>query len=68
MGYLDGSFDDVFSATISHSVLIFMYARQRTGLVNRNIIERNLCVDKKKFAFYKCCKTFALSDYKLFKA
>ena len=45
---------------ISCSVLIFMlYARPRSGLVNRNITERNFQVSMKKFAFYKCCETFA---------
>ena len=31
-----------------------LFARHRTGLVNRNTIEGNGWVDKKKFAFYKC--------------
>ena len=50
---------DVFSATVSHTVLSIMYARQRTGLVNRYIRERNVSVNKKKFALHKCCETFA---------
>ena len=59
MGYLEVL--TFFSATISRSVLIFMvYARQRTGLLNRNFTERNFKVVKKKFELYKCCETFCI--------
>ena len=36
-----------------------LYGRQRTGLAIPFITERNFVVDRKKFAFYMCCETFA---------
>ena len=36
-----------------------LYGRQRTGLAIPFITERNFVVDRKKFAFYMCCGTFA---------
>ena len=36
-----------------------LYGRQRTGFAIPFITERNFVVDRKKFAFYMCCETFA---------
>ena len=41
-----------------------LYGRQRTGLAIPFITERNFVVDRKKFAFYMCCETFAFK-YKI---